>query len=402
MSYFPLRIVSLPIGLLLLALLPVCGATANAQISQKGFHAATPAGKGSGKSGAPQPTIRPVLAQPLLPASFAGSPREGNIVIQPSPAAVDPSHTAVLTEAGFTEADTARYAGTGAASWTVEVLRFGDATGAFSAFTFYRDPSMQPQSLAGKPIGENSAEGPDVFLVQKAASLVRVRRLDAPLSSGVAEAQAGLNASVQALVETLPMIQGPEAVPPTLPGLLPEDGLDRRTVHYAIGPAAYHGPLPANIVDFSRDAEAATAVYHLHGGSTAVLTLLMLPTPQIAGTELRAAEALPNPSLRLATRRSGPLVGVVSGAGVSLRDAQALLGEIHYVADVTIDQPQGYTSEVAKAAKLLLGIAYLTALLLIAAVVIAIFLGGGRLLMRRLQGKPDSSMNDDDFISLKL
>jgi hypothetical protein len=35
-------------------------------------------------------------------------------------------------------------------------------------------------------------------------------------------------------------------------------------------------------------------------------------------------------------------------------------------------------------------------------VLLALFLGGGRVLIRRLRGKPASSLNDDDFISLKL
>jgi hypothetical protein len=69
---------------------------------------------------------------------------------------------------------------------------------------------------------------------------------------------------------------------------------------------------------------------------------------------------------------------------------------------VTINHPEGYISEVSKAAKLLLGIAYMTGILAVAAVLLALFLGGGRLAFRRMRGLPDSSMNDDDFISLKL
>ena len=67
-----------------------------------------------------------------------------------------------------------------------------------------------------------------------------------------------------------------------------------------------------------------------------------------------------------------------------------------------MDQPQGYTSEVAKAAKLLLGIGYLTVFLAIAALVIAVFFGAGRVLVRKLRGKPASSVSDDEFITLKL
>ncbi len=327
----------------------------------------------------------------LLPPAFAGNPREGDIVIQPTPSDADAAHAAVLKEDGLVEASTARYGGAGASAWAVEVLRFGDATGAFAAFTSYRDPAMHPETL-----GDNAAANANLFLVQRNAALVTVRK------TGTAGDATQLRSAVEALVQALPKVGGPEAALPTLPGLLPADGLQKQTLHYAIGPAGYSGPIPVSAIDFSRDAEAATASYRLRSGKTGTLTLIMLPTPQIAGAELRAITALSDPSLHMGTRRSGPLVGVVSGAGVSQADAQRLLNEIHYVADLTLDQPQGYTSEVAKAAKLLLGIGYLTLFLAIAAVVIAVFLGGGRVMIRRMRGKPDSSLNDDDFITLKL
>ncbi len=337
----------------------------------------------------------PPAAKPLLPADFASEPREGDVVLHPTGSDADPAHAAILKEDGFVEGSSARYTGIGPAGWAVQVWRFQDATGAYSAFTFYRDPAMQTEA-----VGDDAAASPGLFLVRSNATLVMVQA--AGLGGPAAEDATHLKTAMLALVQGLPRVQGPEAVAPTLPGIMPADGLQKETLHYAMGPASYNGPIPAAAIDFTRDAEAATAGYRLRSGAQATLTLLMLPTPQIAGSAQRTIEALPDASLHVATRRSGPLVGIVSGAGVSQRDAQQLLGQIRYVADVTLDQPQGYTSEVAKAAKLLLGIAYLTALLLIAAIVVAVFLGSGRVLLRRLRGKPDSSMNDDDFITLKL
>ena len=376
----------------LAALLALAGSV-YAQAAQRGSQAAAPAAKSAGPAAAP-PAV-PQHAKPLLPADFAAEPREGDIVIQPTGEDADPAHAAVLKEDGFVEGSSARYTGIGPAGWAVRVWRFQDATGAYSAFTFYRDPSMQTEA-----VGDEAAASPGLFLVRSNAMLVMVRA--AGLGGAAAQNATQLKTAMLSLVQGLPRVQGPEAVAPVLPGLMPVDGLQRETLHYAIGPASYNGPIPVSAIDFSRDAEAAAARYRLRSGAQPTLTLLMLPTPQIAGSALRAVEALPDASLHVATRRSGPLVGIVSGAGVSQRDAQQLLGQIRYVADVTLDQPQGYTSEVAKAAKLLLGIAYLTALLLIAAIVIAVFLGSGRVLVRRLRGKPDSSMNDDEFITLKL
>lgn len=354
---------------------------------------ATPAARSSALHVSPTKS----QGQPLLPPDFAGTPREGNIVIQPTPSDADAAHTAVLKEDGLVESTTAHYAGSGPGGWTLEVMRFRDATGAYGAFTFYRDPAMQP-----KTVGDNAAASAGVFLVQSSASLVIARATGLGLTGNAAHPGIDLGTAMQALVQGLPKLGGPEAVIPALPGLMPAEGLEKQTLHYTIGPAGYNGPLPVSAIDFGRDAEAAIARYHLHSGTTGTLTLIMLPTPQIAGATLRTIAALPDASLHVATRRTGPLVGIVSGAGVSQADAGRLLGQIRYVSDLTLDQPQGYTSEVAKAAKLLVGIAWLTAILALAALVIAVFLGAGRVLLRRLQGRPDSSLNDDEFISLKL
>jgi hypothetical protein len=337
----------------------------------------------------------PVTDKPLLPSDFASEPREGGIVIDPSAASADSAHAGVLNEDGFLESSNARYAGAGAAGYTVQVLRFGDATGAFSAFTFYRNPDMHPEK-----VGDNAASSPAAFLVRAGAMLVRVLP-SASGSTGMVHSSSLLPA-IQALVVALPRVHGPEGIAPLLPSLLPAPGLASATVHYAIGSAGYNGPIPAAKIDFSRDAEAVTAEYRLSSGSQAILTLLMLPTPQIAGSQLRAIQALPNAALHVATHRSGTLVEAVSGAGVSPKDAQTLLSEISYVSDVTIDQPQGYISEVAKTAKLLFNIAMFTIMLAIAAVVVAVFLGFGRVWIRRLRGKPDSSVLDDEFIRLKI
>ncbi len=357
------------------------------------------------KSKAPQGTTlshKPPTSRPLLPPAFAGEPLVGDIVSIADPNAADAAHAAVLKEDGLQQSSVAHYGGTGDVGWTVQALRFGDATGAYSAWTFYRDPAMEPVA-----VGENAAANANLFLMRSRATLVLAR------ASGMAGAPAAgrsiedqdarkLKFAMQGLLEGLPALQGPDAVAPSLPGLLPDEGLQANSIHYAIGPASYNGSLPVSAIDFNRSAEVATARYRLHSGSFGVLTLEMLPTPQIAGAALRGVEAMPDSALHAGTLRTGPLVAIVSGAGVSQADANRLLNRIHYVADVTMDQPQGYTSEVAKAAKLLLGIAYLTGILAVAALLLALFLGGGRVLLRRLQGKPDSTLHDEEFISLHL
>ncbi len=348
-------------------------------------------GPSSGSGGPTTPSKQPAKAPALLPPAFAGQVRDGALQIIPTPSDADAAHAAVLKENGLLEADTARYGSSIDGGYLVQVLRFSDATGAFAAFTFYRAPAMQPEAL-----GQNAAAGPDLFLVQQKNVLVMARRI-----AGASHPDAE-RAALASLLAGMLTTNGPEGVLPTLPGLLPADGFEKQTLHYAVGPASYNGPLPPSVIPFDKDAEAATAAYRLRGGAQAVLTLIILPTPQIAGAALKGITALPDSALHTATRRIGPLIGVVSGAGVPQADAQRLVNEITYVSDVTLDQPQGYTSEVAKAAKLLLGIGYLTIALAVAALVLAVFFGAGRVLVRRLQGKPPSSVTDDEFITLKL
>jgi hypothetical protein len=104
----------------------------------------------------------------------------------------------------------------------------------------------------------------------------------------------------------------------------------------------------------------------------------------------------------IGTRRSGPIVAVVSG---SLSDATAhkLLNQVNYQADVTWNNPKGYISEGSRVARLLLGIFALTGILGGAAILLGLFLGGGRAIVRVLRGKPASSFEEDtEMIRLNL
>jgi hypothetical protein len=219
--------------------------------------------------------------------------------------------------------------------------------------------------------------------------------------------------ALKALAATVPQNAGPEGVPPSLPRYLPAASQDSSSVRYAIGPDAYvkaGGVLPTEVIDFSRDAEAITAHYQSHDGE-GTLTILEYPTPQMAMDREKAIAAILKGALpaslqsssaaALGVKQSGPLVAVTSG-GFSSKQAQTLLGQVKYEAAITWNHPEGYVNEVRKTARLLLGILYLTGILGASAALLGLFLGGGRALYRVLRGKPPSTMNDDDFISLKL
>jgi hypothetical protein len=342
-------------------------------------------------------TATPTLQKPLLPPAFDGEPREGDIVIDPTAATIDSAHAAALKEDGVVQASRARYRATSGPGWTVEAMRFQDVTGAYAAFSFYRTPQMEPEA-----VGDEAAAGPGIFLARRGATVVIARSSASTPPSGAAVVPA-----MRVLVNGLPRIYGPESIPPMVPDLLPRAGLQKRSIRYALGPAGYSGPLPSGILGFQADAEVASGTYHLPGGKQATLTLSMLPTPQLAHEMMRDVAAMPDATIHIASRQYGSLVAVVTGAGVSAAEGAALLDKVHYAPQVTMAEPvQGGSSAnrnpVAQVAQLLVTVAEFTILMAVSAVALAGFFGFGRVYIRRLRGKPDSSLYDDEFITLKL
>lgn len=369
---------------ILVSIAALLGCTAGFAVAQPGQQPGSPTKSSATLLAEPPP--------PLLPPAFAGKPRQGDIVDIPSPAGADAAHAEVLQEDGFSGASRATYTGDGGSGWSVTVFRFEDATGAYSAFTFFRDPAMRSESA-----GDDAAASARLFLARTDASLLLVQ----PLPGHPGDA-ATLALAVKALLKGLPHAAGVSAVAPPLPRYLPAQHLDRATLHYAIGPASYNGPIPVGSIAFKRDAEVATAAYHLPDGKAATLTLIMSPTPQLATEQVKTVAALPDASLHRAARQIGPLAAIVSGADVAPAAANLLLDQIHYSTNITINETDAQSPEVAKAAKLLVSIAEITGLLALAALIVGGSLGFGRVFYRRMRGKPDSSLHDEQFIRLKL
>jgi hypothetical protein len=341
---------------------------------------------------------------PLLPVDFAGWHQASAPQRSVSPDAADQANAEVLHEYGFAEFVSAQYTQPDN-KLSLRAIRFQDATGAYGAFTFYRRDSMRKED-----VGQDAAFDGAHLLFWAGTTLV-----DATFDHLTAMSAAQL----RELAGDLPKVSGPNSIPPPLPMYLPKTSLDPASVHYAIGPVAYTrsgGVLPPAVVDFDRDAETVTANYSAtHGDGT--LTLLMYPTPQLAINREQAIQTLlkegstaqaawPQPLAQsapasLVVRRSGPIIAITSG-GLSPEEAHKLVNAINYSANITWNHPEGYVSEASKTASLLLSIAYLTGILGGAAIILGFFFGGGRALVRRLRGKPVSTLNDEDFISLKL
>ncbi len=220
---------------------------------------------------------------------------------------------AVLKEDGITRFATAVYHhASSPAAFQAFALEFGDATGAFSAYTFYRSlmhaPKVRgPEARLGKGSSETSVDAEGTIAWAGTAVL----KVTGQVSS----------TELTTLVAALPKNGGRRGLPPLLPTLLPGPAVEAGSIRYAIGPAGYQamgGALPSAILGWDKSAEVLTADFSGKPGK-GTLTLLLYPTPQIAGDRGRAIEKAVNDlgpakfgTVKLL--RVGPLLGVTSGA----------------------------------------------------------------------------------------
>ena len=261
-------------------------------------------------------------------------------------------------------------------SGTVTVYQFDDATGAYAAYSYLRRNGGDRVTLSGvSVVVSNLKLYPDA-----AAALLKT-------------VQVGL-----------PKVGGTKGLAPLLPTYLPTKGLERDTVKYAVGPVGYQAigaVVPPGIIGFDKAAEVATAKYDGEG----TLTLLLYPTPQIAGDHERQIEAAIKqegpPAGTVLMRREGPLVSMTSGAW-KLADAKQMVESIHLRNELTWNKPMPleFHSEVRKTVSLLTSILIFCGLGALAAVVIALFLGGARAAIRVMQGKPAAT--EPEFLRIDL
>ncbi|MGC1424356.1 MAG: DUF6599 family protein [Terracidiphilus sp.] len=341
--------------------------------------------------------------RPLLPDGFAGWAAADKPKPVTDPAELDNANVAALKEYGCTGGMTASYK-RGDETLNVRALSFQDVSGAYGAYSFYRQNGWPKAD-----IGEGATSDKNRVLFWKGNTVV-----DATFSH-VGPMSAG---EMRELAKGLPLPQGNRALPPPILANLPQDSLDKQTTHFAQGPAGYAGSggvLPPEQVGFDRDAEAVTANYSLPSGP-ATLTLIDYPTPQMAEAQekkireyLKAGSAaqptFPKPlqdsdQVSLEVIRSGPIVGLVSGDAIP-DESHKLLTQVHYSAELT-RMPQDRDNEIVKTSRFLMGIAMLVIVGCSAAILLGFFLGGGRALYRVARGKPVSAMYDVEFIRLHL
>ena len=287
----------------------------------------------------------------------------------------------------------------------MRALRFHDASCAYGAYSFFRQNGWPKEAIGS---GATSNHNRVLFWLGNIVVDANFSHVG-PMSGS----------EMRELASRLPVPGGNRTIAPPILSDLPKESLDGQTTHYALGPSGYAGAggvLPPELVGFDRGAEAVTANYSLRS-NVATLTIINYPTPQMAAAQEAKIRAFikagsqaqppwPKPlqdsdQASLEVRRSGPLLTLVSGDAIP-DESHKLLGMVHFEADLTtIPAPPG-DSDVAKTAKLLMGIVALVIIGASAAILLGFFLGGGRALYRMAHGKPASSVYEEEFIHLDL
>lgn len=345
----------------------------------------------------------PPSPKALLPDAFDGWETAEPSKTITDAAQADPANAAALKEYGFNAAVEAHYKREGE-TLSVRALRFADASGAFGAYSYFRQNNWPKEAIG---TGAASDKNRVLFWVGTTVVDATFSKVDSMSGSALRE-----------IARQLPLPGGTIALAPPILASLPQKELDPQTTHYAVGPAGYAGAggvLPPSLVRFDLGAETVTANYTLVSG-LATLTLIDYPTPQIAHAQVEAIRVYlkagsgaqppwPKPLVNsdtasLEVRDSGPLVVIVSGDAIP-DDSHRLLETVHYEANLTAI-PQPVESDIEKTSKLLLGITVLSLIGGGAAILLGGFFGGGRALYRKLTGKPTSSMYDVEFIRIDL
>ena len=305
-------------------------------------------------------------AQNILPESFAGWTRSGEVKTVTKPELADAAYPAVVNEYGFTKAETATFTRPDGRTLKVKAAQFKDATGAYGAFTFYRDPAMKSES-----IGTKAASANERILFFRSNVLVDAN-FDRVTGMSAAE--------LRELAGMLPEVKGSGGNLPTLPNYLPKQEAQENSAKYILGAqalAASQTPLPAELVRFDLDPEILTQSYTTPDGPV-TLMLVEYPTPQIATERLRAFQS---GASTLTARRTGPILVIESG-NTGSSEARNLLNAVNYEAEVTWNEATSLSKR-DNIGNLILAVFGLIGILLGVGVIFGVFFGGIRVLMTK-------------------
>lgn len=261
-----------------------------------------------------------------------------------------------LREYGFLAAERKYYAH-GSDRLILEALRMRDASGAYGAFTYYRQPDWATR--AGRfPVAVSAGQG----MVLRNTFCIRALGSADP---------AGLNK----IAASLPTFK--EEPLPTVRDFLPETGVIPSSLRYVTGPVVFTRlvpQVPAVLMGFEMGAEVGIAQYHLPGKPAMTLVLAHYPTPQIASAKAKRLAAESNRPFIF--RRTGSLISLVLGAN-SHEDAGLLLDRVKYAMNITWNEavPKHKEATVQDFLLMVLAIFKLAGILLVFATVSGVLFG---------------------------
>ncbi len=333
----------------------------------------------------------------ILPSSFSGWNLQGALQTSTDAVAADPTNTAILKEYGFTDLASGTFTRDDGRKLTIRAARFADASGAYGAFTYYKQPEM-----LNEKIGDQGSSLNNRILFYRGN--VVVDALFDKLSVMSA-------AELRDLANVIPLPQGGARNLPPLPTYLPRQTYVKNTAKYIMGPQTLDklgSPLPVEMVDFGAGAEVVEGTYRGADGE-GTLMLISYPTPQIATDHFHRIEQAHQPNAQtgqpvvemgaFAQRRSGPLVAVATGT-FTQNEAENLVSQVHYDADVTWNENTFFDKK-NNVANLLWNAVLLCGALMGITLVAGVAFGGARVALKRLLPQQNQSP-EQDFISLNI
>ncbi len=243
----------------------------------------------------------------------------------------------------------------------LQVDLFGDASGAFGAYTFRRPAAVsRPLSACLVTVAPgNLALDCDRWLVR------------AKPAGAIIPAQF---APILAWAKLLPRWNAPGDQLPTIIAYAPRHERIPGSLRYCYGSSGWAQALPwvpVALAGFEYRAEAVVASYSLPRQS-ADFAIVAYPTPQIAQLQLqRFRQALKNAAPPVLFRRSGSLLLMVRGG--DFKSASRLLASVNE--NTLVTWSQAIPANITDVAELFIGIILLTVGLLMVALVVGVLSG---------------------------
>lgn len=342
---------------------------------------------------------KPGTQAAILPQQFGGWQLQGTTQSSTDPAVADAANPAVVKEYGFTDFSSGAYTREDGRKLTLRAARFSDASGAYGAFTYYKQPEM-----LNEKIGDQASSLNNRVLFYRGNVLVEAVFDKLTVMSA---------AELRELASDIPLPQGGARNLPSLPTYLPKQDYVKNTAKYIMGPVTLDkigSPLSAQLIDFNSGAEVVEGTYRGSSGE-GTLVLISYPTPQIAAEHLKRIEAAHAPNAAqgggsgvvevgaFAQKRSGPIVAVAAGP-ITESEANSLLASVHYDADVTWNENTFFDKK-NNIANLLWNVVILCGVLMGITLAAGLAFGGVRVALQRLL--PQRNPNrEDDFIALHI